>query len=99
MKKVDEKKVDEKKVDEKKLVERNIDEKSETKASAQSKTLQTNTNGVRSKLEDVVADQEHSEKATSSTAPTPKQPTKNRERNDSWDDLGDEAPGSRIRLY
>ncbi len=83
----------------KKADERNVDEKGEAKASAQSETLQTKTNGMKSKLENVVSDHEHSGKPTSSKVPVPMQPTKIRERNENRDDLGDEAPGSRIRLY
>jgi hypothetical protein len=93
------KKVDEKHGDEKHGDEKHGDQKSEAKASTRSESLRASVNGMSSNLEDVRAPKEHSDNRTASDVPAPMQPKKNRERNDSWDDLGDEAPGSRIRLY
>ena len=81
------KKLDEKKVDE------NREITNETKSDNSASTFkQTDTSRER-----LIAEQLNVEASASTDSPVSKAPAKNWGEN--WDDLGDEAPGSRIRLY
>ena len=90
-----------KKVDEKKVEDQSLNEKTDSKAAAQRDTMQASADSrsLKQKHENAMTDSAPTEKASPSETASQKSPTKSRERNDNWDDLGDEAPGSRIRLY